>query len=330
MGHSKLRAERTKIEVDKQGGSGAVYSAPYVSNGELKSRLTTIAKIDGLAVPLTRSVEFENSACPSIDVLPPTEDTLLIALSQPESGVSPAFEGKLSVGNYEGIRLVEDTASVKLKAGTDRQIVRLKMTQRPTGTYSFSCRLVGNKGDDIARLSTARYSLVETFAGGKAGADVGGFGAALGGDDKALGEAKLTYANAGSGAPAPVCAKLDYRFDPGWKYVQIVPKSPLKIPDRPRYARIWIKGQANGLPAQLRYEGTDGQHFQQSYGRLDLSDWQAFEADISGAGICFWGATADGIVRYPISWDSLLLVDNPSKLATSGTVYVGPLMICSE
>lgn len=330
MKRSRLSARRTKLEPDTTGGSTANYTAPYVSNGEPKNRIRVVAKILGLLEPLTRTVEFENSACPYIEVLPPTEDTLLIAVTQPDSGNSPAFSGRLHVSNYEGIRLESDSGPVKLKSGSDRQILRLKMTHRPAGMYSFSCRLADRADNDIATLQTKRYSLVETFSGGKPGDTVPGFTAIVGGDTKVAGEASLTYAESPKLGPSGICGKLDYRVDAGWKYAQVVPRSPLKIPERPRMVKIWVKGEGNDLPAGLRYTGSDNQFFQQSYGRLDTSDWRVLEGDISGAGIVYWGATADGIVRYPLSWDSLLLVDNETKQAASGTVYVGPAMICYD
>jgi hypothetical protein len=330
IGHSRLQTKREKLEDDRAGGSVAVFTPPYVSNGEPKARLKVKARVLGLSEPLTRLIGFQNSVCPTIRVLPPTDDALIIEVSQPESGKAPAFGGRLFVGNYQGIRLTDDSVPIRLRAGSDRQIVRLKMTHRPAGVYSFSCRLADNSGEDIAKLPTKRYSLIETFSGGKPGAAVVDFGAILGGDVKALGEVSLTYASAPKGAPAAVCAKLNYRFDPGWKYAQIVPKSPLKIVERPRYVRIWIRGEGNGVPAHLRYVGSDQQHFQQIYGRLDTPAWEVMEGDVSGAGITYWGGKADGIVRYPLSWDSLLLIDNPSKLATTGTVHVGPMMICYD
>lgn len=323
----RLSAKRITLEC-AEGSSRAEYAARYVSDGELRGRLNVVARIPQLREPLTRTVWFYNSAAPVIDVAPPSDKQLMIAVSIPENGSGKPFKGSLSVGNYQGIRLIDDSAEVSLKGPLDRQMLKFRMAQTPTAIYTFTLKLVDDAGRDIVRVPARRYSLVETFAGGRPGDTVAAYNIALGGDADVKGEAKLTYAESPEWGPGPVCARLQYKLEAGWKFVQIVPKSAAAIPDRPVGAKIWIKGSKDGSPARLRYRGSDNQTFQATYGRLDSRQWEILGASLNADGVTFWGGSADGTVRYPLTWDSLLIIDKPSSGdACAGEVFIGPIML---
>lgn len=329
-GPRRLTAKRISIE-GSGGKSSAEYAARYVSDGEPKGVLKVTAQIPQLREPLARTVWFYNSAAPLVEVVPPSNEELMVAVSIPDGGDEKPFKGRLSVGNYQGIRLASESADVSLKGPSDRQMLKYKMTQAPAGVYSFTLRLADDAGRDIVKVPAKRYSLVETFADGKPGETVARYNTALGGDDAVKGEAKLTYAESPQWGPGPVCARLEYKLEPGWKFVQIVPKSAAAIPGKPVGAKIWIKGQKDGSPARLRYRGADNQTFQPTYGTLDSRQWQILGTRLTGDGVVFWGGPADGVVRYPLAWDSLLIMDKPgSKDDYAGEVFIGPIMLCYD
>ena len=35
-----------------------------------------------------------------------------------------------------------------------------------------------------------------------------------------------------------------------------------------------------------------------------------------------WGGANDGKIQYPISWDTLFIIDSAQQLATQGEVYI--------
>ena len=101
----------------------------------------------------------------------------------------------------------------------------------------------------------------------------------------------------------------------------------LPIVERPSSAWLWIKGDGQGGLARLRFQDSDGQVFQQDYGKLEFTDWRCLEAKMTGDGAGHWGGKNDGIVRYPISWDTVFLVDSAGGMKREGTVCLGTMML---
>lgn len=309
---------------------GGELRGDYVWDGESRPHITVSLTAKGTDRPLVRVVEIDTSACPSVEVLPPSTGELAFAIRQPASGAGMAFKGKLVLGNYGGIRPARDFEMVDLRAGESQQVVRLKTAQEPSAVYSFACKLVDESGRDVVRLPAKRYSVVEAFAGGNIGDAVSKYACELDGDPKVPAKASLTYAKAPGDAPGDVCARLDYEFDTGWRFVRVSPRPMTPIPERPRWAKLWIKGDGHDGLARLRVADSEGQTFQPDYGRLNFSEWRCLTAEMTGEGAGHWGGANDGIVRYPVSWDTLFLLDSAGGRKASGVVYLGPLMLCYD
>lgn len=309
---------------------GAGFTVPHVANGSAKSSLTLVARVPELREPLRRTIEFENLDAPIIEVAPPSAETLMIAVSLPEYYSGRPIKGKLHVYNCRGIKLKNTWAPVSLNADASREMLKLKLSERPTGIFSFAIKLVDDAGRDLVVVPPRRYALVETFADGKPGEEVKGYSVLTGGDAKVGGSGRLSYVESPQWGPGSVCAKLDYTLETGWKYVQITPKSPLSISGKPNSAKIWIKGQKNSAPARLRLAGVDDQTFQYKYGTLETRQWEILTVNLQSRDVIHWGASNDGVVRYPLMWDTLLLVDNLPSKSFTGEVFVGPIMLCYD
>jgi hypothetical protein len=49
---------------------------------------------------------------------------------------------------------------------------------------------------------------------------------------------------------------------------------------------------------------------------------------MAGANISHWGGDNDGVIHYPIRWDTLFLLDSPDEQAVRGEVFIaGPVLM---
>lgn len=310
--------------------SGDGPAVPYQYSGQLKPEVTVTLKLPDLKEPIVRVVEVDVSDCPRLEVLPSAEKEIIIRVRRPESIAKDALTGNVNIGNPQGIRFEKLSAPVALAKGQTEALVRLKTAARPSGVFSFSCRLTDSKGGSVISMPARRYSIIESFADGRAGDVVLKYGVHLDGDAKVPAEAKLTYCKAPGGGPADVCARLDYSFGTGWRFVRISHGIPVPIVDQPSQARIWVKGDGGSGAGRLRVTDAGNQTFQPDFGSLNFSDWRCVEADITGKFAGHWGGKNDGKMAYPIKWDTLFLLDNIGGAEAKGAIYVGPMMLCYD
>jgi len=325
-----LKSSKAKVVILPLKAEKTETSSSYVWDGKPDARVQVTLSVEGMDQPLVRIVELDTSACPRIDVLPPAGRDLLIAVHRASGPSSPRLKGELILGNVNGLRLDKDSAPFELGPGQDNITLHLKTTQLPASIFSFTCRLVDDKGNNIVRIPTRRYALVETFADGRSGDNIQKYRIDLDGDPKVPGDAKLTYVTAPSGAPAGVCAKLDYSFGAGWRFVRVSQAARIPIADKPRWVKVWVKGDGGTGSARLRLDDSGNQTFQPDLGVLNFTDWRCLEADMTGANCGHWGGKNDGKMSYPISWNTLFLLDNTGGREQKGTIYLGPVMLCYD
>jgi hypothetical protein len=248
-------------------------------------------------------------------------------VKRPVEGSKGAFTGKLVLGNADGIRFASNEAKVDLAPGEDRAVIHF-VSPWASRAFSFACKLLDERGNTIVRMPAWRYVIVEPFADGKPGEKVLKYAVSPDGDPKVPCEAKLTYAKAPDGAPVDVCAKLDYTFGSGWRFIRIHQDARVPIPDKPRCVRMWVKGDGSGF-GRLRVKDAGQEFFQMDYGYLKFTDWRCIEADMSSPS-GHWGEKNTGRIEYPIKWDTLFLLDNVGSGQSKGTIYLGPIMLCYD
>lgn len=317
-GRKKLAARQT----------GSTFSVPYVPDGSETGRIRIVAHVPGLRQSMTRTLTFANQLAPIVRVVPPSPDIFRVAVSLPRTWTNGPFHGMLSVRDRKGIGLASGAWVMPLRAGEHR-VVDIPITEKPAGLFSCSIELTDRSGRVVARTPAKRYSVVETFSQGKPGETIPSYDISLG-ESKVPGEARLTYAYSPEWGPWPVCGKISYRFDPGWQWVQVTPASAMTLPGRPTSASIWIKGQKNGSAALVRFRGADGQTFNTRYGTLDTRQWEILTADFVNGRTTHWGGRNDGIVRLPLTLESLVVIENQSKQAITGEVLIGPVLLCYD
>ncbi|HWB57907.1 MAG TPA: cellulase family glycosylhydrolase [Chthoniobacteraceae bacterium] len=163
---------------------------------------------------------------------------------------------------------------------------------------------------------------------------------------KLVGDGDAAVASALDLAPAPApdglpvagttALHLTYTFGAGWKFLRMVPLTDKlkEITGVPVSFGIWIFGDGKGCIPRIRFIDKHGQTFQASGPKIDWKGWRyvtiPIRLDVSVAGsysqpaegVTHWGGSNDGQIEAPIKWDSILLLDNPSREAVHGEIYL--------
>ncbi len=152
------------------------------------------------------------------------------------------------------------------------------------------------------------------------------------GDAKVAGKAVLTRGkSAGDNPPFPSAARIDYEFGDGWRFLLLAPKEPVAIADKPKSLGVWVHrlsvAQASlpvGDVIRCRFVDTTGQTFQPTAEtKLDFAGWRYVTMALADtATMGHWGGANDGIIHYPIKFETLFLVDSVSRKAHKDAVCV--------
>jgi len=87
----------------------------------------------------------------------------------------------------------------------------------------------------------------------------------------------------------------------------------------------WVYGDGAGCTPRIRFTDATGQSFQADGQKITWKGWRyiTFALRPSDSEPLFhWGAANDGVVHYPLKWDSMFLLDNPAKTAVEGEIYL--------
>lgn len=203
-----------------------------------------------------------------------------------------ALEQRLAVSTVGGeLRDARGTMQIKLRPRTFRPV--LEKLQAAAGTLQASLQLIPD------------------------------------GDARVHSDQTLAETTPPEGAPEPGMATLclTYRYDEGWKFVRVAPALDVSrsIPDRPTALGLWIYGDGKGNIPRVRFVDATNQTFQPDGEAITWKGWRYVEFPMDGTRAGRWGGANDGIVHYPIRWDTLFLLDSAGGRATSGEVWFAGL-----
>ncbi len=140
------------------------------------------------------------------------------------------------------------------------------------------------------------------------------------GDSKIASEQKLELGENGT-------AKLTYKFDAGWKFLNISPNTDelRKIEGKPKSLSVRIASDGSGNSVRMRFTDSQGQTFQPDGGKLTEKGPMFFTFDLQKIGTAHWGGPNDGVIHYPIRFDSIVidglnLPSGPNTLEISSPV----------
>ena len=277
--------------------------------------------LPGLGGRIAQQVVLVASNPLVVEASPMTKGAWPIMVTNPSG---EAFSGALRITSPEGFRLVSRVTPLRLPAGTTRTVIQVPVAQ-VRSEYSAGIAITDVALRPVLTVPIRRYRLVDDFGRYPVGTVPFAYRLVPDGDPKVASELALAAASPPQGiAPGMGAVKITYRFSAGWKFARLVPQTDAirDIPGRPRALLIWVYGDGSGNLARLRITDASGQTFQPDGGVIDFKGWKLLRFPLQGNTGGHWGGADDGVIHYPIHFDTLFLVDSARGQDTAGTLYL--------
>lgn len=262
-------------------------------------------------------------------LLPAVGGAIRVRLENP---AALPFAGKVLLTDISGVTPASTEAAVVLSDGQQEVTVPFAVSGPPAGTWSSGVRVVDPAGTTVLVLPKATCTPVADFAGMAPEALAQAFQVVPDGDAKVASTQEIALADPPE--PCPGCPgralRLTYGFGTGWKFVRVAatPAGPVAIEGQPRELGLWVFGDESGNVLRLRFVDAEGETFQPNGHRLTWKGWRYVTMRLDGRESGKWGLKSDGVVQYPIQWDTLVLLDSAGQQQTGGTVYVtAPVLV---
>jgi hypothetical protein len=264
-----------------------------------------------------------------VTVLPPAADAVLVRIENPSGD---ALAGSVGLSDVEGLKVSEPKQPLRLKAGEREKTVRFPLSGAAPVAYRLGVRIEDEGGHVIVSTASTRYALVDDFARYTAETLAAAYGLATDGDKAVASTQTLSLAAPPEGPPAPgvPTLKIAYAFEPGWKFIRLAPRAEALRPieGEPRAFGLWLYGDGSGNIVRLRFTDSTGQTFQPGGDRLTWKGWRYVQFPMQGSDAGHWGGENDGVVHWPVRWDTLLLIDSAARQKTAGEVYLAwPVLV---
>lgn len=233
------------------------------------------------------------------------------------------FEGRVKLTQVKGMSPQALELPLVMEPDTMETNLTVELTSPPAGEYALGLTIENHHGvmleAPVQRFRAVPDSLLENCH------------VVADGDPKVKSEQSFEL----SPAPEPPpdreakTARITYRFDAGWRFVQMGPKNGAdrKIEGEPRAFGCWIYGDGNHQAPRMRVVDATGQTWQPGEDTIHWKGWRYVEFKLHASTI-HWGGANDGVIHYPLRWDVMLIVDNVSRRATSGVLFsTAPVLI---
>lgn len=284
---------------------------------------TALSVIDA---PILRQATKVISLNPlSLEVL--TEGPLCIVY-QIHNPSGDRLDGVLRLHGIENLGMNEAKGEVELEKGETHGYFKFLLGCEPYKYFAMAATLTDDK--ERALLSVPRQ--IHRFVINDLTDDTAKhFALAVDGDRAVRSQQSFAVANCPETKSVPTPSKgvkLTYSFDPGWKFIRLVPtKDELKkIEGKPKHLGLWLYGDESGNQVRLRFVDAQGEVFQPHGVTLNFKGWKWVTIPMDGSEAGHWGKE-DGVVQYPIRWDTFLLIDSAHRKQTSGEIWAAGLTL---
>ena len=297
------------------------YLSPVLRDADAKTvKLPCV--IDGLG-ELTQATRVTVTNPLTVEVLPATRDALPLHFDNPSG---EAFRGMLRLTESAGLSPARTEVPLSWDAGRRASDVLVPLSAAPEGSWQVGLRIEGPDGSlQLDRPATA-YRAVDEFSRLTAESLPEAYQVVPDGDAQVASTQTVTLAAPPAGPPQPGVAtlRIAYRFEKGWKFARLAPQQATvkAITGQPLAFGLWVHGDGSGNHLRCRVVDATGQTFQPDGGQLDWRGWRYVRFPLDGSHSGHWGGKNDGILHYPLRWDTLLLIDSPHRKPTSGEVHI--------
>jgi len=334
---SHLGEKLSDLQADKNGltltvSDGPIYLIPKTPNGALieaiKSKGLPLAvylckdqKVENITLPVNRlkpTQVFEKKKYQGVEfverciVYPASPLTVGTPMIKKNELVVPfynangeAFSGKLYFNHVSGIDLLSSNpVSVNLKEGDFYSVIHLPLreTVNDANQFSLSFYLDNNNSTTRNDAPVQKFHTIDNFARYDAETLKENWELIPEGDAKDKSEQSLSPGENGE-------LKMKYQFDTGWTYLRLTPRNnTLTIIDgKPQALTVHINADGSGNCVRIRFRDSQGQLFQVDGDKLNNKGMQYFTFDLTGINTICWDGYKDGVVYYPIVFDSLII-----------------------
>lgn len=263
---------------------------------------------------------------------PPAAKGLSVRVENPSG---EAFQGLVRLVQVSGLHPAAPTAKIQFRSGELEKDLRFPLQDDRVSRFELGVRVEDSQGRLQRALPVVPMTLVDDFSRYTPESVAKAWKMAPDGDAKVASTQSVSLAELPSGdlSPGGKGLKIDYRMDKGWRFIRLVPQTEAlrKIDGRPKAFTLWVHGDGSQNHLRLRFTDSDGQTFQPDGPAMTWKGWRGVTFAMDGTSAGHWGGKDDGVVRYPIHWDSLLLIDSVRRETGPLTVHVSsPILIYPE
>jgi len=259
-----------------------------------------------------------------VEVFPAAGRVLRLVVRNPSG---EPLRGRVELTGGAGIEPADGaSAPLQLARGETAETLEVPLARPPGGTYAFGLRIVNASGGVELELPPMRFAAVDDFGRYTPETLTEAYRLSADGDPKVASTQSFALAEPPGGPPlADVkCLRVRYDLAEGWKFIQLIPRKDelRKIDGRPKRLLLWLHGDDSGHSPRLRFRDRTGQTFQPTGESIRWRGWRCVRLAMDGREAGHWGGANDGVVHYPIEWDTLLLIDKDRSRPGRGELYV--------
>jgi len=252
-----------------------------------------------------------------VTLLPLTPHSLPVLIADP---TQDGFNGWVGPTRSEGVRFRSPATAVHLAPGSSNVTVALPLDRTATSVYQTGIKVVDEDLDVVVEVPASRFAAIGDFSQ-FTGARPLDYKLEASGFD--LGGNALTAAVPSEGPPEPGmnALKVAFALPPGQGRLDMTTTAPA-IPGEPKALGLWIHGDGSGVLPYLSFVDSSGQSFEEGGGPIRWKGWRYVLVFMDALQASHSGGVNDGVIHYPIRWDSLLRLRNATDKELSGILYL--------
>ncbi|MCH5375734.1 MAG: hypothetical protein JJ992_17315, partial [Planctomycetes bacterium] len=230
------------------------------------------------------------------------------------------FQGRVRLTDLSGIEATETEQSLRMNAGETNLSVRFPLAAKPVEQCSVGLRIEDEAGQLMFALPPRRFVFLPEDVWESCRIVVDGDANVASEQSIAVKPTPEPLSDLASGPPV---LKIEYRFGEGWKFLRVVTRNGdlPEISGTPKGFGFWVYGDGGHGSPRLRVRDATGQTWQPTGPEIDWSGWRYIELPLN-ASSGHWGGAEDGVMHPPLVWDSIFLLDNPTRKPVHGAVYL--------
>ncbi len=310
----------------------AVTSAPVKATLERTERPKEVRLIlrVGDAPPVVQSTSVIVSDPLIVNVGAPLAGKVTVTIENPSRR---AFRGQLHITGRAALAKLAPSR-IAIPAGSGEWSAALDLGDT-AGEVTVKGLVADASGARILTIPARRYRPVRWIEARPSGGDPVGLDVLADGDPKVASTQTIAVADppAGPVARGVPSLRLTYRYDKGWKFVfiRLADAGARAIEGKPSALGMWIHGDGKGNIPRLRFVDSTQQTWQPDGDPIVWTGWRWVTFPLDGTRSGRWGGADDGVIHYPIRWDSLFLLDSAGGRATEGVIHIAaPTLIYNE